>query len=184
MNLQDPNLSLSEAHRSKLEKIKLCAFDVDGILTDGRIWWHGEEVGWNRYSHIRDGYGLVLLKRLGLKVGVITGGNSLSIDKRFHENLRLDFVYKGNEDKRSAFLQLLEQGYKPEEILYMGDELFDIPLLKKAGFAATVPSASYEVKAVVDYITTCEAGQGAVREVIDMLRFAQNLVVEIPELEI
>lgn len=173
-----------EKYREKLKKIKVCAFDVDGILTDGRIWWHGDEVGWNRISNVRDGYGLVLLKRLGFKVGVITGGNSYSVVKRFKENLQLDFVYKGNEDKRTAFRELLSEGYKPEEILYMGDELFDIPLLKKAGFSATVPDASYDVHEVVDYITSCAPGNGAVREVIDMLRLAQNLKVDIPEIEL
>lgn len=173
-----------EMHREKLSKIKVCAFDVDGILTDGKIWWHGDEVGWNRISNIRDGYGMVLLKRLGLKVGVITGGSSFSVVKRFKENLELDFVYKGNEDKRKAFLELVSQGNKPEEILYMGDELFDIPLLKKAGFSATVPEASFEVHGVVDYVTKAGPGNGAVREVIDILRLAQNLKVDIPELEL
>lgn len=174
----------AEKFKEKLSKIKVCAFDVDGILTDGTIWWHGDEVGWNRSSNIRDGYGLVLLKRLGFKVGVITGGNSLSVVKRFKENLGLDFVYKGNEDKRYAFEDLFSKGHKPEEILYMGDELFDIPLLKVAGFSATVPTASFDVLDVVDYVSEAGAGKGAVREVIDMLRLAQNLEVDIPTLDL
>ncbi|MCR9205249.1 MAG: HAD hydrolase family protein [Halobacteriovoraceae bacterium] len=180
MNLQER----VEKYKEKLSKIKVCAFDVDGILTDGKIWWHGDEVGWNRISNVRDGYGLVLLKRLGFKVGVITGGNSYSVVKRFKENLQLDFVYKGSEDKRTAFRGILSEGYKPEEVLYMGDELFDIPLLKKAGFSATVPEASFDVHEAVDYVTLCGPGNGAVREVIDMLRLAQNLKVEIPEIEL
>lgn len=172
----------AEKFKEKLSKIKVCAFDVDGVLTDGKIWWHGDDVGWNRISNVRDGYGLVLLKKFGFKVGVITGGNSLSVVKRFSENLGLDFVYKGNEDKRDAFKDILSEGYKAEEILYMGDELFDIPLLKSAGFSATVSNASPEVKEVVDFISCEKGGEGAVREVIDILRIAQNKRVEIPEL--
>jgi len=175
--------SLIEEHGEKLKKIKVCAFDVDGVLTDGRIWWDGEEVGWNRYSHSSDGYGLKLLQSFGFKVGVITGGNSLGVTKRYKENLGLDFVFKGKEDKRDAFKELMNQGHKADEILYMGDELFDIPLLKKAGFCATVPGAPLRVKSVVDYVTTTPGGNGAVREVVDLICEANGLVVEIPDFE-
>lgn len=168
---------------SQLKKIKVCAFDVDGILTDGRIWWQ-DDIGWNRTSHIRDGYGLKVLQRAGYKVGVITGGNSESVVKRYGENLELDFVYKGNEDKRGAFKKLLDQKYSADEILYMGDEHFDIPLLKVCGFSATVPEASWEVHEVCDYVTEARAGHGAVREVIDILRFACGLKPESEGLEI
>ena len=171
---------LAEIHKEKLSAIKVCAFDVDGVLTDGKVWWAGEEVGWNRATDTRDGYGLVLLKRLGYKVGVITGGDSLSIKKRFEENLKLDFVFSGNEDKREAFKSIMDMGYKKSEILYMGDEHFDMPLLKVAGFSATVCNASFEVKEVVDHVTTCRGGEGAVREVIDLLRVANNITPQIP----
>ena len=126
----------------------------------------------------------VLLKRLGFQVGVITGGDSLSIEKRFQDNIALDFVYKGKEDKRGAFQDLISKGFKADEILYMGDELFDIPLLKVAGFSATVPCASADVLGVVDYVTEKSAGNGAVREVIDILFFSRDLKVKLPELEL
>lgn len=185
MSLTEKELrTLAEKHKDKLKKIKVCAFDVDGVLTDGKVWWAGEEVGWNRATDTRDGYGLVLLKRLGYKVGVITGGNSLSIKKRFEENLKLDFVFSGNEDKREAYKKILAMGYDKSEILYMGDEHFDMPLLKVTGFSATVPNASYEVKEVVDYITTCSGGAGAAREVIDLLRIACDIAPQIPEFNI
>jgi 3-deoxy-D-manno-octulosonate 8-phosphate phosphatase (KDO 8-P phosphatase) len=70
----------------------------------------------------------------------------------------------------------MDLGYEAEEILYMGDEFFDIPLLKKAGFSATVPSSSHEVKEVVDYVTYIDSGMGCAREVIDLVRYAQNIV--------
>lgn len=165
---------LAQKFKAKFDGIKVCAFDVDGILTNGLVYWSGEEVGWNRFTHTRDGYGLKVLMEMGLKVGVITGGNSIGITKRFKENLGLDFVYMGNEDKREAFLDLLSQGYKAHEILYMGDELFDIPLLKRSGFSATVPSASLEVLEAVDYVTTLDSGMGCVREVIDLLRLSRG----------
>lgn len=166
--------ALAQQFKSKFDKIKVCAFDVDGILTNGLVYWAGEEVGWNRFTHTRDGYGLKVLMEMGLKVGVITGGNSMGIAKRFEENLGLSFVYKGNEDKREAFMDILAQGYEADEILYMGDELFDIPLLKRAGFSATVPSASVEVLECVDYVTTLDSGMGCVREVIDLLRLSRG----------
>lgn len=171
---------LSKEDVEKLKKIKVCAFDVDGILTDGMVWWQSDEVGWNRTSHTRDGYGLKVLQRAGLKVGVITGGDSLSVTKRYKENLALDFVYSGNEDKRDAFKDLLKQGFDSSEILYMGDEFFDTPLLKAAGFGATVPEAVGEVKDNVDYVTSLPGGRGAVREVIDLVRYAQEIVPKVP----
>jgi 3-deoxy-D-manno-octulosonate 8-phosphate phosphatase (KDO 8-P phosphatase) len=159
----------------KLKKIKVIAFDLDGILTDSHVWWASEEVGFNRTFCIYDGYGMKLMMKAGLKVGVITGGNSVSVNKRV-EQLGLDFCYAGNEDKRAAFLSLMDRyEVKAEEILYMGDELFDIPLLKKAGFSATVPNTCDEVKEIVDYVTTRESGKGCAREVIDLVRYAQNI---------
>lgn len=170
---------VAKRFKDKLSKIKLCAFDVDGILTSGHIFWAGKEVGFNRHFHTRDGYGLKILMEAGLKVGVISGGDSLGVQKRFVENLKLDFAYLGDEDKRHAYQKLLEEGYKDEEILYMGDEFFDLPLLKRAGFSATVPAASYEVKEAVDYITQLPSGEGCVREVIDIIRYARGITPKI-----
>lgn len=160
----------------KLKKIKVAIFDLDGILTDSHIWWASEEVGFNRNFNIYDGYGMKILMQAGLRVGVITGGNSVSVFKRTNQ-LGLDFCYAGNEDKRAAFLEVLEKYHvSADEVLYMGDELFDIPLLKKAGFSATVPNTSDEVKEVVDYITVRKSGEGCAREVIDLIRYAQGIV--------
>ena len=160
---------------AKLKKIKVVAFDLDGILTDGHLWWHGEEVGWNRSFYIYDGYGMKLLMKSGIKVGVITGGDSVSVKKRV-DLLKLDFLFQGSEDKRHAFSEIMKKyNVSADEILYMGDELFDIPLLKKAGFSATVPNTGEEVKSVVDYVTNKTSGKGCAREVIDILRYAQGI---------
>jgi 3-deoxy-D-manno-octulosonate 8-phosphate phosphatase (KDO 8-P phosphatase) len=160
---------------SKLKKIKVVVFDLDGILTDAHVWWESEEVGFNRLFNIYDGYGMKLLMKAGLKVGVITGGNSVSVTKRT-EQLGLDFCYMGNEDKRAAFLDVLKRyNVVADEVLYMGDELFDVPLLKKAGFSATVPNTSDEVKEACDYVTIRKSGEGCAREVIDLVRYAQDI---------
>ncbi len=171
---------VAKKFEDKLKNIKVVAFDLDGILTDAHVWWASEEVGFNRNFNIYDGYGMKLLMLAGLKVGVITGGNSVSVTKRV-DQLGLDFCYSGNEDKREAFKDLMTR-YKvsASEILYMGDELFDLPLLRKAGFSATVPNTSDEVKEMVDYVTTRTSGQGCAREVIDLVRYAQGIT---PHLE-
>lgn len=169
---------VSKKFEEKLKKIKVVCFDLDGILTDSHVWWASEEVGFNRTFCIYDGYGMKVLMKAGLKVGVITGGNSVSVLKRT-EQLGLDFCYAGNEDKRDGFLDLLKRyNVAAEEVLYMGDELFDMPLLRKAGFSATVPNACEEVREMVDYVTIKESGRGCAREVIDILRYAQNIVPE------
>ena len=134
--------SIAKKFESKLKKIKVVIFDLDGILTDAHVWWASEEVGFNRTFNIYDGYGMKVLMKAGLKVGVITGGNSVSVQKRV-EQLGLNFCYAGNEDKRAAFVDVLKKyNVEADEVLYMGDELFDIPLLKKSGFSATVPNTS------------------------------------------
>ena len=160
---------------SKLKKIKVVVLDLDGILTDAHVWWESDEVGFNRAFNIYDGYGMKVLMKAGLKVGVITGGNSVSVQKRI-DQLGLDFCYAGNEDKRSAFMDILNRySVAQEEVLYMGDELFDIPILKKAGFSATVPNTCDEVLEIVDYVTKRESGKGCAREVIDLVRYAQGI---------
>ena len=173
--------AVAKQFQTSLEHIKVCAFDCDGILTDGSVFWAGKDIGWNRITTTRDGYGMKILQRAGFKVGVISGGNSLSLHKRFVENLKLDFLYSGSDDKRPAYKKIIAQGFENREILYMGDEFFDIPLIKKCGFGATVSCASYEVRESADYIALTPPGQGAAREVIDILRYAQNIVPNIPD---
>lgn len=176
------NLNLREMakiHHEKLSKIKVCLFDVDGILTNGKIFWASEEVGFNRQFHTHDGYGLKMLMRAGLKVGIITGGDSIGVRKRF-EGLGVNFLYMGDEDKRSSYEKILkEANVTDEECLYMGDEFFDLPILKRVGFSATVPNASVEVRESVDFVTNRSSGNACVREVIDILRHVQDIVPQI-----
>lgn len=167
---------IAKEYTEKLKDVKMCLFDVDGILTTAQVYWDGEECGFNRAFHIQDGYGMKTLMRAGLKVGVITGGDSEGVKRRF-EYLGIDYLYMGNEDKRESFEKIIQDsGIDKKHVLYMGDEFFDLPILKQVGFSATVPGASYEIRTAVDYITHREAGMGCAREVIDMVRHVQNIL--------
>lgn len=166
-------------HLAKLKKIKCAVFDVDGILTDGKVYYAGAELGFNRFFHILDGYGLKILMQMGLEVAIISGGDSLGINKRF-KLLGIKHIYFGNEEKTGAYKNLKEKlKLKDEQILYMADEFFDVPLLKAVGFAVTVPHASPEVRAICDYVTKRKGGEGAAREVIDMLRHVHKFVPKV-----
>jgi len=169
----------SSKFSNKLLKIKVALFDVDGILTDSKVYWDGEERGFNRSFNTYDGYGIKMLQAAGLKVGIITGGDSLGVKKRF-EGLGVDYLKMGTIDKRKGFKEVMEDcGFDNSEALYMGDEFFDLPILTKVGFSATAPHASHEIIESVDYVTEREAGDGCVREVIDMLRYAQGIAPKI-----
>jgi len=176
-------IKTAEKFKEKLKNIKVCAFDIDGVLTNSDIWYAGEEVGFNRSTHTRDGYGLKMLMRAGIKAGVISGGDSLGVKMRFIENLKLDFCYLGSEDKREAYQKLLDMGYQDSEILFFGDEFFDTPLLKRAGFSVCPPHSNIEVKKFCDYVTTSKSGHGCAREVIDILRYAQGWFPEVPDFD-
>lgn len=181
-NLEDFK-KLSKKYAEKLIPIKLFLLDADGILTNGLIFYQGEEVGFNRYFHVSDGYILKVLQKLGIHVGVISGGDHIALRKRL-EDLGIKDFYLGNEDKRTAYLDIQKKlDLKDEEILYMGDELFDTPLMKRVGFSATVPHAPLEVVEIADYQTNKKAGEGAVREVADLLRYAKDLYPEIPDFD-
>ena len=160
--------------QEKLKKIKLFILDVDGIMTDGRIFWL-EGQGWTRQFHVKDGYGLKLLMQAGLEIAVISGGESHDVKKRV-EFLKIKHVFLGDEDKVKALVKIEKAtGLSYDQMAFMGDDLFDIPVLEKVGFSATVPHAVTEVKARCHYVTQYDGGNGAVREVADAIRKAQGL---------
>lgn len=170
-----------ETHRQRLKNIRLFVADVDGILTDGKIWWDGEEVGWNRSFNVLDGWGLKFLMRSGIEVGIISAGNSLGLKKRV-EILGIKHAYYGDENKLGSFLDLCSKtGIGPEQALYIGDEPYDADILKRVGFAATVPHAVWEVKGSCHYITQRKAGDGCARELVEMIRMAQELPLLSPQ---
>lgn len=153
---------------SKLRNIKMLVLDVDGVLTDCRIWMdpNGE---WRRAFNLRDGAGIVRLIERGYKVAVITASKAEDIRMRV-KHLGIHYYYEGSINKVPAFEKLQqESGLAPQEMAYMGDDFFDIPLLQRVAFAATVADAAEEVKPHVHYITERKGGRGAVREICDYL---------------
>lgn len=162
---------LTEALWQKCKKIRVLLLDVDGVMTNGKIFWT-QNSGWTREYSVQDGYGLKLLMKRGIQVGVLSGGDSASVRERV-EFLGLQHIYLGNEDKLIAYEKIKnEVGCADDAIAFIGDELFDIPVLQKVGIPVTVPQAVVEVKRECIYITRNEGGNGAIREVVDMIRYA------------
>lgn len=147
--------------------------DVDGVMTDGKILWI-DGTGWTRSFSVKDGYGLKILMKAGIDVAVISGGDSKSVRERA-SFLGIKHVFLGDENKMTALEKIKQAtGFKNDEMSFVGDELFDIPVLNTVGFSATVPHAVPEVKEVVHYVCTEPGGFGAVREVADMIRVASE----------
>ncbi len=152
----------------QLAKIKLLLLDVDGVLTDGRIIYdnQGNEL---KAFDVKDGHGLKMIQRAGIRVGIITGRNSAVVSRRAEE-LEIDILYQGALRKLEPYLEILaEQNLTDEQVAYVGDDIVDLPILQRVGFSATVADAIPEVFPCVDYITTRPGGGGAVREICDLL---------------
>lgn len=153
---------------AKLAKIKLLLLDVDGILTDGRIIYdnQGNEL---KAFDVKDGHGLKMLQRAGIKIGIITGRQSEVVTRRAAE-LGIDILFQKALTKLDPYREILAaEGLVDEQVAYMGDDVVDLPILRRVGFSATVADAVPDVKPLVDYVTTRCGGRGAVREVCDLL---------------
>lgn len=155
----------------KLKNVKMLILDVDGILTDCRVFL-GSDGEWKRFFSVRDGMGIKALIEANYKVAIITGSNAVDIRTRV-KMLGIHYLFEGSIDKLPAFEKLQkESGLSPQEMAYMGDDYFDLPILERVQFSATVPDAMDEVVNSVQYITKRPAGNGAVREVCDhILRY-------------
>lgn len=152
----------------RLAKIRMLVLDVDGVMTDCRIFMDGDGE-WRRFFSIRDGYGIQRVKAHGIKTAVITGSNTRDIRDRVR-HLAIDFFYEGHLNKVPCLEELAEtSGVQFHEMAYVGDDEFDLPILEKVGFAATVPDAMESVLERADYVTRRPAGNGAVREICELL---------------
>jgi len=159
--------------QARLKKLKILILDVDGVMTDGRVFWLDGH-GWTRHFHVKDGYGLKILMKAGIQVAIISGGDSKDVRERM-SFLKIDHVFLGDEDKIKALEKIRSAtGLDYSQMAFMGDDLFDIPVLERVGFSATVPHAVDPVKERVHYITDSPGGWGAVREVADAIRKAQG----------
>ena len=154
-------------------RIKLLLMDCDGVLTDGRIWLfeNGEE---QKGFHTRDGLGIDLLHRAGLRSGIISGRTSSAVETRAR-TLGMAYVVQGHEDKVRAFADVLAQaGVANAEVAYIGDDLNDIPLLMQAGLGVAVADAALEACEHAHYVTKAHGGFGAVREVVELILKSQG----------
>lgn len=153
---------------SSADAIKAVVLDVDGVLTDGRIGYGGDgsEI---KFFHVRDGQGIVLLRRAGLSVGILSGRAGVANETRARE-LGLDFLVQGKGRKGDALEELLhEQGWPASTILYVGDDLGDLPAMRRCGIAVAVADAAAAVKTQADLVLTTAGGCGAVRELAEWL---------------
>jgi len=159
--------------QERAARVKLLLMDCDGVLTDGRIWLfdNGEE---QKGFHTRDGLGIELWHRAGLQSGIISGRNSTAVTRRAR-GLGMSYVVQGVEDKVQAFTATVAQaGVTNDEVAFIGDDLNDIPLLLRCGFAVAVADAAVEARERAHYVTTVVGGYGAVREVIEVILKAQH----------
>jgi 3-deoxy-D-manno-octulosonate 8-phosphate phosphatase (KDO 8-P phosphatase) len=165
----------------RAKKIRVLLMDVDGVLTDGRIWLLSRRDG--TASEIKgfsayDGAGLKLARAAGLRTGLITGRESSAVAQRARE-CEIEFVYQGRATKLGSYDEILRAtGASDREVAYVGDDLPDLPLLQRVGFAVAVSNAAPEVKRAAHYVTLHAGGEGAVREVIELIVKAQGKWIE------
>lgn len=164
----------------KLKQIRCFITDIDGVLTNGFIYLSdsGEQM---KAFHVHDGFGLRLLQHADITVAAITLSTSSLIDIRMQQ-LGITHYYKGQLDKVQAFNDLLDKlSLTANEVLYIGDDLPDLPLLKQCGFSATVNDARPQIKEAVDYVCEASGGRGAIRELCDLLIKAKGLETAVLE---
>lgn len=153
---------------ARLAPLKLLLFDVDGVLTDGGIIYGSGPTEAKRFD-VQDGFGITLAKAAGLRVGVLTGRRSEMVTRR-GEELGIDLIWQGHFDKLAAYEELRRvEGLTDDAIAYMGDDILDIAVLARVGFALAPANARPEVRAQVHHVTQATGGHGAVREAIEYI---------------
>ena len=169
MNTKD----LSPELIARIKSLKLLILDVDGVLTDGRLFFDQNGVEYKCF-HARDGHGLKLLKQSGVEIAVISGRKSNSVALRM-QSLGIDHVYQGHENKRQAFQDVITQlKLSPDQVAHVGDDVLDLPIMTQVGFAVAVADANFAVKKYADCCTQTPVGMGAVREVCDLILQVQG----------
>jgi len=180
--------------KARAKKIKLFLFDVDGVMTDGKIWIFPAPAGVTESSlekgaapgvstqslieakgfHAHDGTGITLLQRAGIKTGLITKRRSETVGLRARD-LRMDYVYQGIQDKRGAFEEILEkEKLSAAEAVYVGDDVIDLPVMRVCGLAIAVRNARPEVKEAAHYVTLHGGGEGGLRDAVEYVLKAQG----------
>ncbi|WP_019139669.1 KdsC family phosphatase [Noviherbaspirillum massiliense] len=164
---------MNESAVDRAARIRLMIFDVDGILTDGSL-HYGPEGEVIKTFNVLDGHGIKLLQQSGVATAIISARQSAIVARRAAD-LGIQHLYQGVHDKRSAFEQLLQKtGIPAEQCGFIGDDVIDLPILLRVGFAASVPNAHPDVRSRVHHVTQAGGGHGAAREICDFILRAQG----------
>lgn len=162
-------MSLAE----RIKTLRLIAFDVDGVLTDGGLYLSDSGEEFKRFNSL-DGHGLKMLKNSGIELAIITGRTSKCVELRA-KNLGITHLYQGVENKLVAMQSLLQVlNIAPEFAAFMGDDVIDLPAMRHVGMAISVPAAPRNVQDHADYVSQREGGHGAVREVCELIMSTQG----------
>ncbi|MDH5191935.1 MAG: 3-deoxy-manno-octulosonate-8-phosphatase KdsC [Gammaproteobacteria bacterium] len=157
----------------KAKQIKLVVFDVDGVLTDGSLFFGDDGQEYKAFNS-RDGHGMKMLRETGVEIGIITGRQSDVVKHRM-QNLGIEHVYQGKLEKLPAFEELIEKlGVTQEQVAYVGDDVVDLPVMLKVGLAIAVQDAHALVKQHAHWTTPAGGGRGAARDVCELIMQAQN----------
>ena len=157
----------------RARRIRVAIFDVDGVLTDGTLYYtdSGEEM---KAFNVQDGHGMRMLKDSGITLAIISGRSSRCVEARAR-NLGIDLLFQGAGDKLAAFTEVLSRvAVAPEACSYAGDDLPDLPVMKRCGLAVAVPGAPAPVLRQAHYVTRARGGHGAVREMCEIVLHAQG----------
>lgn len=157
----------------KASHIKLVIFDVDGVLTNGSL-FYGDDGQEYKAFNSRDGHGMKMLQKSGVEIGIITGRTSKVVEHRM-KNLGVQHVYQGKQEKLPAFEELINKlGISSEEVAYVGDDVVDLPILTRVGLAIAVADAHHLVKQHAHWQTPNGGGQGAARDVCELIMEAHG----------
>jgi len=158
----------------RLKDIRLLLLDVDGVMTDGGIIYDGNGLE-TKVFNVKDGHGIKMLQRFGIDVGIITGRTSLVVDIRARE-LGIELVYQGALKKLVSYEEIKQKtGLSDSQIAYIGDDVIDVPVMRRVAFAAAPSDGLADARNVAHYVTTCGGGRGAVREVCDLILKGRGL---------
>jgi len=154
--------------KDRLARIRLLALDVDGVLTDGKLWYGPDGELWKAF-HVRDGLGIRLLHERGVEVAIVSARSSDALLRRL-QDLRVRHIHVGREDKWAALQEtMLALGFVASEVAFVGDDVLDLGVMREVGLAIAVADAHAKVLAAADWVTTLGGGNGAVREVADAI---------------
>ncbi|HZF40630.1 MAG TPA: HAD hydrolase family protein [Blastocatellia bacterium] len=170
-------MNISDEIITRARQIKLLLLDCDGVLTDGGLHYtfDGKRVlEGAKVFHIHDGQGLKLAREAGLKLGIISGRVSPALIARARD-LQIDYLHQGIDDKLSVYEQIkIAEGGADEQIAYVGDDLPDLPVMRRVGLAIAVADAVDEIRECAHFVTNKPGGRGAAREVVELLLKAQD----------